>query len=132
MTKEFRAPRALKVATVICAVIFQVVAAIFFQTRGTSALTIAAVGLALFGIVAVLAVWLDRVALLDETLVVVSNFRRRIYARNSIVKVSWAKGCPVMMQLENGQWTKLPPVGSGNQSVGMTIRAWIKPRNRPT
>ena len=125
MTKEFRSPRWIKVATVIAALLFVLSAVAIWRTQGLSLMSVIAVGLAVFAVVAVFATWLDRITLTEENLVMVSNLRRRVFARDSIVGVSWAKGCPVSIEFADGHWQELPPVGPGNQSVGMTLRWWI-------
>ncbi len=125
MTKEFRSPRWMRTATLAAASLFVLTAMAIWRAQGLSLMSVIAVWLAVFAVVAVVASWLDRITLSDESLVVVSNLRRRVFARDSIVGVSWAKGCPVSIQFADGHWQELPPVGAGNQSVGMTLRWWI-------
>lgn len=59
----------------------------------------------------------------DELLYSVGWRRRRI-AKDRIEKVTWAKGCGVLIQVE-GKWVELPSVGN-SQAVTNSVRAWLK------
>ena len=66
---------------------------------------------------------MQRVVLTDDALHVVLPWSRRIYPRSKIQNVSSEKASPTMIQLSDGKWVKLPPVG---HYVANSIRAWLR------
>ena len=66
---------------------------------------------------------LQRVVLTDYSLHVVIPWSRRIYPRSQIQEVSSEKASPTMIQMADGRWVKLPPVGHYVQN---SIRAWLR------
>ncbi|MEO0796971.1 MAG: hypothetical protein AAFX93_17575 [Verrucomicrobiota bacterium] len=55
-----------------------------------------------------------------------SEFKKRRIAKNEIDRVTWEKGCDPAIQLKDGSWVKIPTVGSTNQGICQSIRAWLK------
>lgn len=101
-------------------------AVVLYRLKGWTALSIAAVLVALVAIAGLLDVLTARVILNAESIVVVQNLRRREYPRSAFTKVTWAKGVPVALQKKEGAWVRLPSVGKGSQALANTIRAWIR------
>jgi hypothetical protein len=125
--KIFRSPRALIIMVGVSTLLFILAAIGMYVTGGLTLLGVAGFGLAIFGVVAFVDTMLSRVLLYPEELEIYSNFRLRRYPRSAFVNATWAKGCPVTLQLREGGWLKLPPVGSGSaQGMVNTLRAWIK------
>jgi hypothetical protein len=67
-----------------------------------------------------------RIALKEDGLVVVANFRRRFLPRAMIETVAWERGSGVSVKLVGGGWLKLPETGHDSQVRANTIRAWLK------
>jgi hypothetical protein len=67
-----------------------------------------------------------RVEISETELKIVNLFSSVSLPRADIRAVTWAKGLGVMIQLADGQWLKLPPVGGSSLGVTNTIRAWLK------
>jgi beta-lactamase superfamily II metal-dependent hydrolase len=84
-----------------------------------------AVGFALFALVGLGDALTTRVALHSDALSITSNFRRRTIPRAEIEHVTWEAGAGVSMQLQGGQWLRLPDVGN-SQATTNSIRAWLK------
>lgn len=61
-----------------------------------------------------------------ENLTFVNNFRRRVISRIKIESVRWESGAGVSLKLVDGQWVKLPEVGSSSKGLTNSIRAWLK------
>jgi hypothetical protein len=121
-----RPVRWFKVVVILAASLFLAgfLTTVRLQGLSTTALTFA--GLSIFGAGCVLEAFTLRVALGAEALRVSRLGRSRTYPRSQIRAVTWAKGCPVAIQLADGRWVKLPAVGSSSQGVVNTIRAWWK------
>lgn len=65
------------------------------------------------------------VRLYADSLVIMSNFRRRMIPRSELEHVTWEGGVGASLRMKSGRWVKLPDVGN-SQSVTNSIRAWIK------
>lgn len=83
-----------------------------------------AIGLAAFACLGVVDTFVTRVSLMDGEIVVVKLFRRKRYARGIIEDVTWSRGGPVSLKLNNGTWASLPATGPTQRVVG-AIRAWL-------
>ena len=62
----------------------------------------------------------------DGSIKIRSCFIRREIAKSEIEKVSYAKGCPVTLQLETGRIVSVPSFGENSQGLTNSIRAWCK------
>ena len=79
--------------------------------------------LAALGFVSVL---FTRVELGPDELVVRSGLTRRAFKKCDLADVSWAKGVPVSVKTQSGEWISLPSVSVGSQSLANSIRPWIR------
>ena len=122
--REFRTPRATVAAVVVVALLFLAGAIFMLRTRGIANLwTIAFVGLAIAGILAIIEAVVRRIVLDDESVHVQELWGHRRYARRDIVGVQRLKGVPVALQLSDGRWAKLPEVDG---QIENSVRAWLK------
>jgi hypothetical protein len=122
--RVFRTGPAALVIAVLCTLLFAAGAVITYRERGWTwvsvGLTCATVILGLGG---VLEIFVFRVQLTDEALVVTDLRGRRSYPVQTIDGVYEAKGMPTTVILSDGKKIRLPPVGS---SLANSIRAWLK------
>lgn len=122
----FRPPRSSWILLLLTTLIFFVVAIGSFILALEWWYRVAAVLLASACPVSLAELATQRVQLEGGTMTIVDKFRRRTLNCSEISKVTWAKGMGVAVQLLNGEWVKLPPVGTSHQGVTNTIRAWVK------
>lgn len=90
---------------------------------------LAVAGLAVFGLVALVAVVdaaVSRISLEADALRIVSLFSTKRYERHDIERVTWEAGAGAAIQLKDGTWVKLPELGRNSQSTTNTVRAWLK------
>jgi hypothetical protein len=84
--------------------------------------------LAAFGVLGVLGLAetvAQRVEISDDELHVTRWWVRRSYPRDSIARLTSEKGVEAALQLADGRWVKLPPVGPHAPN---SIRAWLRAR----
>jgi hypothetical protein len=79
-----------------------------------------------FSLLAFLELASTRLTIEGETLSFVKTFRTRVFHREDIDSVTWAKGCGVSIKLADGRWVQLPDLGPSPQGLTNTIRAWLK------
>jgi hypothetical protein len=125
LLRELRAPPAMKAIAAGALFAFVSVAAVAYAVQGWSLITVVLVALVAVGVAGAADVATMRVTLLPESIVIVRNLRRRAYSRTAFVKATWAKGAPVALQRETGEWIELPPVGTSSQGTVNTLRAWL-------
>jgi hypothetical protein len=125
--RSFRTTRWVAVAAAVSAGLFLAGAVLCYWLYGlTSWLTVVFLCLVPLGLAGVADVVTQRVELHAERMVVVRNLRRREYPRRLFVKAQWSKGAPVSLQTTAGEWVNLPGVGTSNQGLANTLRAWIQ------
>ena len=127
--REFRAPRWIVASTALGALIFPLVAWSLCRKEGLTLLTLVSFGMCVLAVGGLLDALTSFVRVTDRELVVRTNLRRRSYPRSAFVTANWAKGSPVALELREGGWLRLPPVGSSAQGVVNTLRAWLKVPN---
>jgi hypothetical protein len=125
MGRAFRFSPWIKAFAVLSELLFIALAAYLVATEGLTWMSLGACGLAIFGMIGVIDVYTCRIALAEDSLLIVGNLRRRRLPRAEVRKVTWAAGVGVAIRLRNGQWVKLPPVGN-SQSLANAVRAWSK------
>jgi hypothetical protein len=81
--------------------------------------------LTLLGIAGIVETWISRVELHDNHIRVVTLFERRLYSRGEVTTVTWARGCPVSIQLNGTTWVHLPNTGHASTKIAGAIRAWL-------
>ncbi|HVH34885.1 MAG TPA: hypothetical protein VM847_12340 [Tahibacter sp.] len=99
---------------------------ILYAERGLSWLTLITMAMAAFAPLALLDALTARVELHAEHLVIVSNLRRRQYRRSDLLRLRYGRGVKAAIAHVAGQWIELPDVGSGNQSLCNSLRAWLE------
>ena len=96
-------------------------------TYRTGGWTWVSVGFALatlvLGLGSVIESLVQRIELTDDAVVVTRLTGKQMIPRDSIERVEEAKGATPALLLRNGEWVKLPSVGS---YVGNSIRSWLK------
>ena len=85
-------------------------------------------GFVILGAFAVIDVFLRRIVLQNNCMMVVSlsDFVYRTITRSEIESVTWEKGCGASLKFYNGKWMRLPNIGLNAQVLTNTIRAWLK------
>lgn len=127
----FRTPRSLWVVVFATTAVFLSFTIIAFKVDLDWWYRLAYLGLCALCPVALLELQTQRVLLERNSLVIVKNFRRRVFPREDVEAVTWGKGAGVSVRLSSGEWIRFPPVGTGsNLSVVNTVRAWIKRTKR--
>ena len=86
--------------------------------------------LCVLGLVALTEILVSRVELTENEIFVRRLFSTRKYPRETVTSVSWAKGCPVVIQLDGKRWVPLPDIGHGSPKVAGAIRAWMNETHR--
>jgi hypothetical protein len=94
--------------------------------QGFSLTTLFFAGFVILSCASLLEAFSRRIILGQDTLQVANLWSNKDYARSEIRSVTWARSCPVSLQLSDGRWVKLPEVESSSQGVVNTIRAWLK------
>jgi hypothetical protein len=122
--QTFRASRWLIVAVILAADLLIGAAAIAYFTRGPTMVTVVLIGLAVIGLAGVVETFVRRIVLEGDVLRIVDLWSRRQFARSDIVRVTYAKGSPVAIQLQDGRWVRLPDLGVSAQRIAAAIRAW--------
>jgi hypothetical protein len=123
----FRTTAGLRWVVVGATLMFVVMLGISFVT-GPPTLFYGFVALTVFGVLGIIETILTRVELHDNHIVAVAFFTRRMYPRDEITSVTWAKGSPVSLQINGMTWAHLPNTGHSSQKVVGAIRAWLNER----
>lgn len=123
---RFTAPVWILATTGVLALAFPAAAVGLFLSEGWSGTTLVSFALVPMGLLGVVEVFVRRIELYPDRLVVVSNLRRRSYLRTQFVAASWAKGVPVALEFVGGGYLRLPEVGASPASVAQTLRAWLE------
>jgi len=66
-----------------------------------------------------------RIELREREVRVVELVGHRSYPRDRVIDVSFAKGCPVSLKLNDGSWVNLPDTGHSSRKVAGAVRAWL-------
>jgi hypothetical protein len=124
--REFRAPK--WIAVLLALGLLFPLAGVFslYPREGISLWTISMATLAVLFLIGLLDVLISRIIINEESLEVVSNFRRRQYPRAAFSSVTWAKGCSVKLILRNGGHVQIPYTVDGGLPMANTLRAWLK------
>jgi hypothetical protein len=122
----FRSSRWMVVATAVAAVLFISAASFLLCRDGFTVWALVLAGLALAAILGVVETLVQRIVLTDAALRVRGLRGYAEYRRSEIVRVSYAKGSPVVVQLKDGQNVRLPDLGISAQAITNSIRAWAK------
>jgi hypothetical protein len=130
--RTFHAPRSIRAVSGAAALVFLVVSILSWSASGWSWTTIVALCLVPFAFAGLADTLTSRIELHADSLVVVQNLRRREYPRSTFVDVAWGKGGPVALKRSSGEWLRLPGVGTSNQGLANTLRAWIRNRQPRT
>lgn len=123
--RVFRSPRWVVTAVSVAALLFATAAWVHFRVRGLGVVTLFLGACALLGLVGIAETIAHRVELSDDALHLTRWWVRRSYPRDSIVRVTSEKGVEAALQLADGRWVKLPPVGGHAPN---SIRAWLRAR----
>jgi hypothetical protein len=67
-----------------------------------------------------------RIETRDETIEIVSKFKKIVIPKSSIQQVSWEKGEAPFLKLTNGSFVVLPETGRNSQRVAISVRSWLK------
>ncbi len=122
----FRARRWLKIIVILCFLIVLTGAAFSIATQGRSLMTTCFGGFTLLGALAIFEVFVVRVELLENELLIASGWRWRRYQRSIVDHATWSAGSGVSIRLKDGSWVKLPELGYDSQSLTNSIRAWLR------
>jgi hypothetical protein len=90
------------------------------------------VGLALLSVgfnLAVVDLAVSRIDLEPDELRIVELLRRRSIPKRDVASVK-VEGGSVFLQLQDGQWFKVPDTGRNSLSMRNSIDAWLKTRSR--
>jgi hypothetical protein len=125
--RVFRSPGWV-LATVTVATLLPAAGAWFtFRERGLTLLSLGLAAFAVLGVGGIFETIAQRVELSDEALHLTRWWVRRSYPRESIARVAHEKGTDPAMQLTDGRWVKLPPVGA---HMANSIRSWLRAEER--
>jgi hypothetical protein len=124
--RTFRTARWLLGAVVAADLLFVGGAWFSYRFHGLSMMTTLYIGLAAFGVLGIVEALTARLLLADDALHVTKFWTRRSYPRATIRQATYARGCPVTLELSNGQWAMLPDLGHNTQGITNSIRAWLK------
>ncbi len=69
--------------------------------------------------------WVGFIRVGPEAVTVRLLFSARQYPRQSVTRVTWAKGAPIALQLADGTWAKLPDLGHKGPKLIGAIQAWL-------
>lgn len=126
--REFRAGPAMIVMSVVVTMLFAAGAVMTYRDRGWHWVSVGLACATVFSVGAIVESLILRVRITDDALLVTDLRGRRRYPVADITRVEEARGAPTAILLVNGQWVKLPSVGD---SMGNSIRAWLKQSGRP-
>lgn len=121
----FRSPGWVAIFLAVVAVGLTIASALYYRSEGISLTFALMAAFALLAIVGMADSLTTSVKLYIDSLVITSNFRRRMIPRSELEHVTWEGGVGVSMKMKSGSWVKLPDVGN-SQSVTNSIRAWLK------
>jgi hypothetical protein len=121
--RVFRSPTWILATVTVAALLPAIGAWITFRGRGVSLLSLGLAAFAVLGVGGILETIAQRVELSNDALHITRWRVRRSYPRDSIVRVTSEKGVDPAMQLADGRWVKLPPVGA---HMANSIRAWLR------
>ena len=124
--RVFRPSGCLWVVAIFTVCVFAAMTFLSFRIDAPTWQRLVVYALALVSPLTILEVARRRVALTETELTIVKLFNRVSIPRADIRAVTWAKGVGVLIQLTDGQWLRLPPVGASSLGVTNTIRAWLK------
>ena len=123
---KFTTPLWVRCSFVILGVLFGWGAVYSYENIG---LDWGSVGLGIVSAIAALA-FLDsffaRLVLGEKSLVIVENFKRREIGKDQIKKVVAESGVPVAIQLNNGEWLKVPNLGHSTKVIAERIHKWSR------
>lgn len=97
-----------------------------YVLQGWSLTTLFLGFLSALGCFALLEAVRSKVVLADDSLRVITLWRRRCFERAEIRTVTWERGAGVSLKLANGKWFTLPEFGLNAQGVVNTVRSWLK------
>lgn len=121
-----RPPTWLRVSLPVVATLLSVVCVNFILSDGVLAWTTLTSGLMTFmATVGSLEAMTCRVELWEESMIIVSNFKKRYFPRSAFSKVVGERGVPVALQTTSGAWVTLPYALAGGPSVAATVRKWL-------
>jgi hypothetical protein len=120
----FRTTAALRWVVVVATMVFAAMLGISVFT-GPPMLFYGFVALTVFGVLGIVDTIVTRVELHDDHIEAVTLFKRRRYARGEVTSVTWAKGSPVSLRINDATWAHLPNTGQSSQAVTGAIRAWL-------
>ena len=123
---QFHCPAWLRAMLSFAAALVPVLTVIEYRANNVNWVVIGLSLLSIGMMIAVFAVFTDRFELGESELRMRHNFMSNAISRSDIEKVTWAKGCGVILQMKNGQTIKLPDIGLNSQSFCNSLRAWIK------
>lgn len=121
----FRSPRWVAAFLALVAVGLIIGSILYYRSEGLSLMFALMTAFGLFAIVGIADSLSTSVRLYSDSLVIMSNFRRRAIPRSELEHVTWEGGVGVSLRMKSGSWVKLPDVGN-SQSVTNSIRAWIR------
>jgi hypothetical protein len=84
------------------------------------------IGYAVIGALWLADLFLVRIELRADDILIFANFKSRTIPRSEIESVTWEKGGGAALKLRNGKWVNLPSAGQLPSSLTNTIRAWLK------
>ena len=120
----FKSPKWMYGFTIVLAIGSGVVAVYSIYQHGLiSSLPFILLGLA--ATVGFLEVSTAYIQISDHQLCFRKNFKRTCIDKSEIKEVTWEAGCGVSVQLQSGEWTKLPELGN-SQGQTNSIRAWLR------
>ncbi len=123
--RVFHTPRWVATFLTVVAVGLAIGSVFYYREEGLSLEFVLAAAFTLFIIVAIADSLTTSVRLYSDSLVIMSNFRRRMIPRSEIEHVTWEGSVGVSIRLKSDRWVNLPDVGN-SQSVTNSIRAWLK------
>ena len=66
-----------------------------------------------------------KIILLQDRLLVTSNFKTKVYYKSEVSQVK-RDGGSVFINLNDSNWIKIENIGGNTQSISNSIRAWLK------
>jgi len=125
--RVFRSPTWVLVTVTVSVLVPAIGAWMTFRERGLSLLSVGLAAVTMLGVGGILETIAQRVELSDEALHVTRWWVRRSYPRESIARVTHEKGGDPAMQLTDGRWVTLPPVGV---YMANSVRTWLRADER--
>jgi hypothetical protein len=119
----------LRVTTIVAAVIPFIGFIELWPSNGLSLGVLILLAIGVFGIIGVADALISRIILGDDSIQIISLFRKRAIPRAEIISVTWQAGYGVIVKLREGGWIKIPNTGHNIQGQANTFRAWL---NRPS